>query len=153
MGHPAEALGWNVTFALVVLAVTAVLVAGVGSAMRWRSGRVRAAATPEDRLPDVVLDHVPSDGQDVTLLQLSTTFCAPCRHTRVLLEDLARRTPGVRHVEVDLTNRPELTQRLRVRSTPTTVAIDPAGRELLRLVGVPRREALLTALQPHLRSR
>jgi thiol-disulfide isomerase/thioredoxin len=142
-----------VTFALGVLVVTAVLVAGVGLAMRWRSGRVRASMAPDDRLPDVVLDHVPSDGQDVTLLQLSTTFCAPCRHARVLLEDLARRTPGVRHIEVDLTDRPELTQRLRVRSTPTTVAIDPVGRELLRLVGVPRRDALLSALRPHLRDR
>jgi thiol-disulfide isomerase/thioredoxin len=138
--------------ALAVLLVTAVLVVGVGLALRWQSGRVRAPQAV-DRLPDVVLDHVPSDGQDVTLLQLSTTFCAPCRHARALLDDLARHTPGVRHVEVDLTDRPELTERLRVRSTPTTVAIDARGRELLRLVGVPRRDALLTALRPHLRHR
>lgn len=139
-----------------VLAVTAVLVVAVGLALRRRSGQVRVAAPPADPgraaepLPDEVLDHVPADGQRVTLLQLSTTFCAPCRQARVLLSDLAARTPGLRHVEVDLTDQPRLARALRVRSTPTTVAIDADGRELLRLVGVPRRDALLSALRPFL---
>jgi thiol-disulfide isomerase/thioredoxin len=133
-----------------VLVLTAVGVAAIGVALRLRSGRVRpAAATGAVRLPDEALDLVPEhDG--VTLLQLSTTFCAPCRHTRVLLGELVGRTPGLRHVEVDLTLRPELVRPLRVRSTPTTLAVDAAGHELLRLVGVPRRDALLAALGPHL---
>ncbi|ASU80444.1 thioredoxin [Actinopolyspora erythraea] len=87
---------------------------------------------------------------EVTLLQLSTTFCAPCRHTRVLLSTMAERTTGLRHVEIDLTSRPEWSGPLRVHTTPTTLALDPAGRELFRLSGVPRRDGLTEALRPHL---
>jgi len=89
-------------------------------------------------------------GRGVTLLQLSTTFCGQCRQAKALLADLAAQTPGLRHVEVDVTDRPDLTDALRVRSTPTTLAVDARGRELLRLVGLPRREELLDALRPHL---
>lgn len=87
---------------------------------------------------------------DVTLLQLSTAFCAPCRHTRVLLSTLAERTTGLRHVEFDLTHRPEWSKPLRVHTTPTTLALDSTGRELFRVSGVPRRDGLDTALRPHL---
>jgi len=131
-----------------VLLATAVVVTAVGGALRLRSGTVRAPAG--QRLPDHLLALLPNATDGVTLVQLSTTFCAPCRQARVLLSDLAGRTPGLRHVEVDLTHRPELAEPLRVRSTPTTLAVDADGRELLRLVGVPRREPLLAALRPHL---
>jgi len=136
-----------------VLLATAALVTAAGVALRRRSGRVRgtAAALPPAVLAELArLDGMPGSGA-VTLLQLSTTFCAPCRQARVLLSDLAARTPGLRHVEVDVTDRPELAAPLRVRSTPTTLAVDAGGRELLRLVGVPRRDTLLDALRPHLR--
>lgn len=130
-----------------VLVATAVVVAAIGATLRLRSGQVRVSGLP--LLPGEALDLLPAH-HGVTLLQLSTTFCAPCRHTRVLLGDLVERTPGLRHVEVDLTQRPELVGPLRVRSTPTTIAVDAAGHELLRLVGVPRRDALVAALRPHL---
>ena len=89
-------------------------------------------------------------GRRVTLLQLSTTFCAPCRHTRILLADLASRTGGLRHVEVDLTHHPEWSTPLGVHETPTTLVLDAAGQELFRVSGVPRRGALAEALRQHL---
>ena len=138
-----------------VLLATAVVVVAVGLLLRRRAGRVHAAPPGAQPLPPVVLAELTAraalprhDG--VTLLQLSTTFCAPCRQARVLLADLAERTPGLRHVEVDVTDRPDLSGPLRVRSTPTTLAVDANGRELLRLVGVPRRDTLLDALRPYL---
>ena len=140
-----------------LLVATAVLVVAVGVALRRRSGRVRqAAAGTTQPLPPAVLAELDRAGalpgdDGVTLLQLSTTFCAQCRQASVLLSDVARRTPGLRHVELDLTERPELAAALRVRSTPTTLAVGAGGRELLRLVGVPRRDTLLDALRPHLR--
>jgi len=88
----------------------------------------------------------------VTLVQLTTTFCAPCRQARVLLADLARRTDGVHHTELDLTERPDLARELSVLRTPTTLAVDRAGTELLRVGGVPKRDTLLDALRPHLAS-
>ncbi|SDJ84681.1 hypothetical protein SAMN04487820_102347 [Actinopolyspora mzabensis] len=87
---------------------------------------------------------------EIILLQLSTTFCAPCRHARILLSTMTERTTGLRHVEVDLTHRPEWSAPLGVHTTPTTLALDADGRELFRVSGVPRREGLTEALRPHL---
>jgi thiol-disulfide isomerase/thioredoxin len=133
------------TGVLVVLG-TLVIATVLGLAMRSREGRVRAAAAA--RLPeDVRRELAPGE---VTLVQLSTTFCAPCRQARALLSDLAANTAGLRHAELDLTDRPDLARELAVLRTPTTLAIDGHGTELLRIGGVPRRDALLDALRPHL---
>jgi thiol-disulfide isomerase/thioredoxin len=132
---------------VLVLIGTLVLASVAGLAMRARNGRVRETATAR-LLPAAVRDALAPGG--VTLVQLSTTFCAPCRHTRVLLADLASRTDGLHHAELDLTERPDLARELSVLRTPTTLAIDERGTELLRVGGIPKREALLAALRPHL---
>ncbi|MFI7676924.1 TlpA family protein disulfide reductase [Actinophytocola sp. NPDC049390] len=131
---------------VLVLVATLALATVAGVVMKARNGRVRASSV--SNLPADVRAVLASDG--VTLVQLSTTFCAPCRHTRVLLSDLASRTDGLHHTELDLTDRPELAKELSVLRTPTTLAIDGSGKELLRVGGVPKRDALLEALQPHL---
>lgn len=131
---------------VLVLVVTLALATVAGVVMKSRNGRVRAGST-SDLPADVQAVLAP---RGVTLVQLSTTFCAPCRHTRVLLSDLASRTDGLHHTELDLTDRPELAKELSVLRTPTTLAIDGSGAEILRVGGVPKRDALLAALQPHL---
>ncbi|AHI01871.1 thioredoxin family protein [Kutzneria viridogrisea] len=127
-----------------VLAVSVVL----GFALRAREGRVRTG-TALAALPAQVRELI-DPGSAVTLVQLSTTFCAPCRHTRVLLADLAERTEGLRHRELDLTDLPEVAAQLKVLRTPTTLALGADGAELLRVGGVPKREVLAEALRPHL---
>lgn len=141
----------------VALLVAVVVALGFGLTWRMRDGRVRrkrASGTTHslyERLPEQVRERLPVDADTrVTLLQLSTTFCAPCRHARVLLNDLAQRTDGVRHVEVDLTDHPEWSTPLGVHQTPTTLALDDAGHELFRVLGVPRRDELAAALGTHL---
>lgn len=126
---------------------TLVLAGAVGLLLRARSGRVGRAKTPE--LPPEVLAAL-DPSASVTLVQFSTTFCAPCRHTRVLLGDLAATTPGLAHVDIDLTDRPELAARMAILRTPTTVAVSAGGVELLRVGGLPRRDELLSALREHL---
>lgn len=121
-----------------VLAVASVL----GLALRARDGRVRRGS-------GVGLVEYAEAGA-VVLLQLSSPVCAPCRQAHRVLTALAAATPGLRHVEVDLSQRPELAARLGVLRTPTTVALDGRGRELLRVSGVPRRAELAAALAPHL---
>ncbi|RKT84734.1 Thioredoxin [Saccharopolyspora antimicrobica] len=135
-----------------LIAVTAALLGGAV----WKAGQGKArerngGQNMTELLPEALKQRLP-DGPDakVTLLQLSTTFCAPCRHTRVLLADFAQRTGGVRHVEVDLTDHPEWSTPLRVHTTPTTLVLNAAGDELFRIKGVPHRDNLATALQPHL---
>lgn len=135
------------TGALVLLG-TLVLASVAGLVLRARNGRVRttgAAVTLPADVREVVHPEAP-----VTLVQLSTTFCAPCRQARTVLSDLASATAGVHHAEVDLTHRPDLARALSVLRTPTTLAVDAGGRELLRVGGVPNRTVLLDALRPHL---
>jgi thiol-disulfide isomerase/thioredoxin len=134
------------TGALVLLG-TLVLASVVGLVLRSRAGRV--STRDETTLPADVTALV-DPAAAVTLVQLTTTFCAPCRQARVLLADLARRTAGVHHIELDLTDRPDLARELAVLRTPTTLAVDRAGTELLRVGGVPKPDTLLAALRPHL---
>ncbi|MET8759228.1 thioredoxin family protein [Lentzea sp. NPDC004782] len=125
----------------------ALAVAGaVGVLLKIREGRIsrRDAATD---LPAPVRDLL---APGVTLVQLSTTFCAPCRHAKVILRDLADRTDGLTHAELDVTDLPDVAAQLGVMRTPTTLALTADGVEVLRVGGVPKRDSLLAALRPHL---
>jgi thiol-disulfide isomerase/thioredoxin len=128
----------------------------VAGALAWllqaREGRIKqakGAAEPATGLPEPVRAAL-ADAPSVTLVQVSTTFCAPCRHARAVLTRLADQTDGLRHVELDVTDRPEIATSLGVLRTPTTVAFTSDGTELLRVGGVPRGDTLIDALRPHL---
>lgn len=131
---------------------TLVLGIVVGFLLRSREGRIRPAdATAEqpDALPAEIRDELHPE-HPVTLVQISTTFCSPCRHAHARLSALAEGTEGLRHMDLDVTHRPEIAHRLGVMRTPTTIAFDPQGRELLRVGGVPESGTLLEALRGHL---
>ena len=142
-----------------VLVATLVAALAAGALLKARNGRVRVAgpardgdAGPARELPGPVADAL-DPASAVTLVQISTTFCAPCRHAKAVLGSLAERTDGLHHVELDVTNQPEVAQSLSVLRTPTTIALTPDGRELLRVSGVPKGPELLEALRPHLTTR
>ncbi|PWK90354.1 thiol-disulfide isomerase/thioredoxin [Lentzea atacamensis] len=124
----------------------ALAVAGaIGVLLKAREGRISHNESVD--LPAPVRDLL---APGVTLVQLSTTFCAPCRHAKVILSDLADRTDGLTHAELDVTNLPDVAAALGVMRTPTTLALTDDGTEVLRVGGVPKRDTLLAALQPHL---
>jgi thiol-disulfide isomerase/thioredoxin len=152
--------------------VTAVILVGAtaaGAGWRWRSGRMRvpravrraqaaqagqaaaagpaAAGPPGPAQPRVTATElgVPL-GEQATLLQFSSSFCAPCRATRTLLADVAGRAEGVRHVEVNVDDRLDLVRRLDVRRTPTVFVLGPDGRIARQASGQPRRQDVLAAL-------
>ena len=157
MPGPAAGVGTVVDSGQVVL-VAAVLVA-MGWAL-WRAtrdGRFRGARgavqtsgpAPRDRQGGSLLDGTPwagAVGARATLLQFSSAFCAPCRATRQVLADVAQSAPGVAHVEVDAEQHLDLVRRLGVVRTPTTVILDPDGREVARAAGAPRKGEVLAAL-------
>jgi thiol-disulfide isomerase/thioredoxin len=87
-------------------------------------------------------------GDDVTLLQFSSAFCAPCRTTRVVLADVAEQTPGVRHVEIDAESHLDAVRALDILRTPTTLVLDGTGRIRARASGAPRKAEVLAALGP-----
>jgi thiol-disulfide isomerase/thioredoxin len=82
-------------------------------------------------------------GDRATLLHFSSAFCAPCRATRRVLSDVADLVPGVFRIEVDAEQHLDLVRRLGVVGTPTTLVLDPRGREVARAAGAPTmREAI-----------
>lgn len=84
--------------------------------------------------------------QDVTLLQFSSAFCAPCRTTRAILERTAQSVPGVSHIDIDAELNLELVRKLDIRRTPTTLLLDRSGTVRNRVVGVPQSDQLLAAI-------
>jgi len=125
--------------------VAAVLLAATcfGLIRMRRLGRLRAA--DESRLTAADLQAA-SLGEKATLVQFSSAFCRPCVATRHLLDDVAGKVPGVRHVEVDAESHLELVRSLGIASTPTTLLLDRGGVVRRRAVGVPRRDQVLAAL-------
>lgn len=133
---------------LAVLLVVLVAATTFGVHRRRTDGRLREHTRGG---PDGVSVLTPADlgrelGARATLVQFSSAFCAPCRATRRVLDDVAARVDGVAHVEVDAESNLDLVNRLGVLRTPTVLVLGPAGRVAARASGQPRRADLLAAL-------
>lgn len=85
-------------------------------------------------------------GERATLLQFSSAFCAPCRATRRVLDDVASATPGVVHIEVDAEHHLDVVGRLGILRTPTTIVLSDEGVEVTRAMGAPTKQQVLSAL-------
>jgi len=85
-------------------------------------------------------------GQRATLVQFSSAFCAPCRATRVVLEEVSGMVEGVSHVEIDAEANLDLVRRLDVRRTPTVLVLDADGLVRVRAAGAPRKADVIAAL-------
>lgn len=140
---------------LLILVLAVLVAVGFGLHRRRVDGRFAGGSAPVEESAAVegsawssVAAAVPGAalGERATLVQFSSAFCAPCRTTRVVLADVAERYDGVAHFEIDAEQHLALVRELDVRRTPTTLILDPAGRELTRAAGAPRREQVLAAL-------
>ncbi|GAA4672342.1 TlpA family protein disulfide reductase [Frondihabitans cladoniiphilus] len=133
--------------ALVVILLVALLALATvaGLVGRSRAGRVKASGGSETV---AVSELVPgeSGGTAATLLQFSTEFCSTCGPTGVQLEKLATEFAGVRHVDVDITHRPDLARRFDILQSPTTLVLDGDGAIRARIGGSPRLADLRTRL-------
>ncbi len=138
---------------------------GAGLLYRARNGRVRAvpaareagptATAPAGTAPGGTAPGGPALsaaeigqplGERATLVQFSTSFCAPCRATRQVLAEVAGMTDGVAHVEIDAESRLDLVRQLDVRRTPTVLVLGPDGRISQRASGQPRKADVLAAI-------
>ena len=128
---------------IVVLVIAVVVTAALALAFSIKNGRFSA----EDDAERLGAEELGSRlGERATLVQFSSAFCAPCRATRVLLADIAAKTPGVVTIEIDAEERLELTRQLNILRTPTVLVLDSKGRVTRRASGLPRREQVLAAL-------
>ncbi|TYL52262.1 TlpA family protein disulfide reductase [Agromyces mariniharenae] len=135
--------------ALIAAVALPAAAAAIGLAWRSRAGRVRtvhdggragddaATSTTATASRDLGV-ATEAFGDSATLVQFSTAYCSRCPATARELASIADDYPGVRHVEVDLTHRPEVADRFRVLQTPTTLILDARGATTARIAGVPR---------------
>jgi thiol-disulfide isomerase/thioredoxin len=137
------ALAWkavNILDALILLAALLVATIGVGGYARWRQGR------PQKHIHHEVVDpeRLGADGlgASATLLQFSTEMCARCPHVHRTLSSVADERDGVRHLDVDLTHRPDIARHFHVMQTPTTLILDREGVVQTRIGGVPSRDVV-----------
>ncbi len=129
--------------------VAVVLVAATvgGLALRRRDGRLDVAPLRTAGRQSLTGAELGQPlGSRATLLQFSSSFCAPCRAARQLLADVAARDTGVTHVEVDVADRLDLVRLLDVRRTPTVFVLGPQGQVTRRASGLPRREDVVAAV-------
>jgi len=145
----------GVTGGLIALAVALAVTTAVGVALRWRAGRFRpgragrAAGAGAERSVNVLTEADLGSrlGEQATLVQFSTEFCAQCRPTRQMLARVAGTVDGVVHVEIDAAERLDLVRRLHVASTPTVLVLGPDGAVVTRAVGQPRQADVVAALR------
>ncbi|WP_430646248.1 thioredoxin family protein [Agromyces sp. GXS1127] len=103
---------------------------------------IRPGATPARSDAERLQLEPAALGDGATLVQFSTEYCSRCPGTARALVELASEYDGVRHVEIDLTHRADLADAFRVTQTPTVLVLDPSGRAVARIAGVPRIDEL-----------
>ncbi|QCR43110.1 thioredoxin [Curtobacterium sp. SGAir0471] len=126
--------------AIAVLVGVLALATVLGLVLRRQTGRARSTAA----LGADDLAAAEDYGTTATLVQFSTPTCARCPATRRQLDVLTDRHTGVRRIEVDLAERPDLAERFDVMQTPTVLLLD-AQRTVRTRFGGPPRPAELTA--------
>lgn len=126
-----------------VLALATVL----GLLLRHRTGRARSAgsaASTRQNADGLALDT--DYGTAATFVQFSTPTCARCPATRRQLASVADQHEGVRRIEIDLAEHPELARRFDVMQTPTVLLLDADRSVHTRFGGPPRPPELTAAL-------
>ena len=138
-----------------MLAAALVVTAAVAWWVRSRNGALRPAAQAPVSALDPVFERLgvrPAEA-DLTVVQFSTAFCAPCRTTRARLEQLGSTRPGLAYVHVDAESHLEEVRALDVRRTPTLFYLRRDGSLLGRSSGAPRPEELTALVDAHAGSR
>ncbi len=126
--------------ALIALALLLVAAAAAGLVVRGRQGRARRVTAGEAVEPQRL--GAERLGDRATLLQFSTELCARCPGVHRTLSTVAQAQPGVVHLDVDLTHRPDIAKHFHVLQTPTTLILDRDGVIQARFGGAPSRDVV-----------
>ncbi|GEM_PF-5309916 len=103
-----------------------------------------AARVPAE--PDAV---IPAPGK-VTLLEVSSVWCVPCRAMKPRMENLSRRfddTGRAKIYIVEMDNDPGVIDRFQVTVTPELILFDRNGREVMRKKGLTEEAELAGAIE------
>lgn len=85
-------------------------------------------------------------GARATVVQFSSTFCAPCRSTRYVVERAVATADGIAYADLDIADHLALGERLAIDVTPTVLVLDARGDVVRRASGVPTLAQLRSAL-------
>lgn len=85
-------------------------------------------------------------GERATVVQFSSTFCAPCRSTRYVVERAVATADGVAYADLDVADHLALGERLAIDVTPTVLVLDARGDVVRRATGVQTLAQLRSAL-------
>jgi thiol-disulfide isomerase/thioredoxin len=141
--------GIGTTVLVVALVVTAVAVWW----SRSRNGAVRATGAGGVAPTDVFvrLGARPAVAE-LTVVQVSTAFCAPCRATKARLQQLQATRPGLAVLQVDAESHLDEVRELDVRRTPTLFYLGRDGVLIGRSSGAPRADELTALVDAHVGS-
>ena len=123
-----------------LIAAVALPAAAVAIGLAWRSRTGRVRTTGGDAATNDLGLAADSLGSSATLVQFSTAYCSRCPSTARQLAAIADDYDGVRHVEIDLADRPDLADRFHVLQTPTPLSLDGGGAAPARIGGGPRAD-------------
>ena len=83
-----------------------------------------------------------------TMLELSSTTCAPCREMIPILDELKDEYEGRVNIKVtDIDEQPEEAQKYAIRVIPTQIFLDAEGKELGRHEGYIPKEDLIKLME------
>jgi glutaredoxin len=136
-----------------VVVAALVITAAAAWWLRARNGAVRVPAAEEGNVPA----HLPvferlgirPEDADLTVVQFSTAFCAPCRATKARLEQLRTTRPRLAYVHVDAESHLDEVRALDVRRTPTLFYLGRGGQLIGRSSGAPRPDELTALVDAH----
>jgi thiol-disulfide isomerase/thioredoxin len=137
---------------LAVIGLLVILALLAGSWWKLRTGKAKLVKSGKlVDLSKLQAEHlgeaVTSFGATATLLQFSTEVCSICVATSRLYKELESKTPGLRHIEVDITHRMDLAAHFSIMQTPTTLILDKHGMVKARIGGAPRQNAIEAELE------
>ncbi|MFT6973578.1 MAG: thiol-disulfide isomerase/thioredoxin [Pontimonas sp.] len=122
-------------FLTVLLFLLALIFVASLAGLWWKGNQGRVTRSVPDALSaDVPLDLIDTTAT-LTLLQFSGPYCSYCAAMRLILGQVSAGNPHISHREIDITEYPELTKRLQVSQTPTTLLVTGAGHIHSRIRG------------------
>lgn len=109
-----------------LLIAVAFVVSVYGALLLWRR--------PSHKLALIDLPDLGVEGP--AIVQFSTPFCAPCKAAKPHLVDAAGKA-HISYAQIDLAKRPDVSQRYGIRTAPTIVITDRAGKVLGKWTELP----------------
>lgn len=127
--------------ALILTALLTVTVLGALT-LRWWERRPRSGSPDEIVDPRRLGATAESLGETATLLQFSADAGERCPSVHRTLAAIALSSDDVVHLDVDLTDRPDIARHFQVVQTPTTFVLDSRGVIRTRFGGAPSRDVV-----------